>query len=88
VRIDFLDAILGDLKQVLAVESGACVRGDVDRAQCLAARWIQGVQFVPGRKPDVLTVIGNPSNVVDTWKGSIFTEEFGGGSFHRSTFAT
>jgi hypothetical protein len=28
-RIDPLDAILGDLKQVLAVEGRSCVRGDI-----------------------------------------------------------
>ena len=38
LRIDLLDVILGDLKQVLAVEGRACMRGDVDRAQRLPAR--------------------------------------------------
>src|SRR5207248_5364629 len=55
LRVDLLDAILGDLKQVLAVESRSCVRGDIDRAHYLATRRIDGVQLVPGRKPDVLT---------------------------------
>ena len=32
LRIDLLDAILGELKQVLAVERRACMRGDIDRA--------------------------------------------------------
>src|SRR5512135_1461195 len=32
LRIDLLDAILGDLKQMFAVEGGSGVRGDVDRA--------------------------------------------------------
>ena len=35
VRIDLLDAILGDLKQVLAVEGRSGMRGDIDRAQRL-----------------------------------------------------
>jgi hypothetical protein len=30
LRIDLLDAILGDLKQVLAVEGRPCMRGDID----------------------------------------------------------
>ncbi len=33
LRIDLLDATLGELKQVLAVEGRACTRGDIDRAQ-------------------------------------------------------
>ncbi len=51
--IDLLDAILGELKQVLAVEGRSCVRGDIDRAQRLPARGIEGVQLVSGSKPDV-----------------------------------
>jgi hypothetical protein len=43
LRIDLLDAILGDLIQVLAVEGRACMRGDIDRAQHLSARRIEGV---------------------------------------------
>jgi hypothetical protein len=35
--IDFLDAIHGDLKRVLTVEGRSCVRGDINRAQHLAA---------------------------------------------------
>ena len=54
LRIDLLDAILGDLKQVLAVEGRSGMRGDIDRAQRLAARRIEGVQLVAGGKPDVL----------------------------------
>src|SRR5207248_942934 len=77
VRIDLLDAILGELKQVLAVEGRSCMRGDIDRAHRLAARRIEGVQLTPGRKPDVLTVKRNPMYVVDTRKGSILTENFG-----------
>ena len=46
LRIDFLDAILGELKQMRAVEGRSGMRGDVDRAQRLAARRIEGVQRV------------------------------------------
>jgi hypothetical protein len=88
LRIDFLDAILGDLKQVLTVEGRSCVRGDINRAQHLPSRWIEGVQLVSGGKPDVLTVKRNPIHVVDTRKGSIFTEDFGCRSFHASILVT
>src|SRR3989440_4736038 len=71
LRIDLLDAVLGDLKQMLAVEGRSCMRGDIDRAHRLPARRIQGVQLVSGRKPDSLTVIRDPTHVVDTRKGSI-----------------
>src|SRR5205823_14553484 len=57
LRIDLLDAILRDLKQMLSVESCSCMRGDIDRAHRLPARGIKGVQLVSGRKPDVPTVI-------------------------------
>jgi hypothetical protein len=45
--INLLDAILGNLKQVLAVECRSCVRGDIDRAHCLAASRIEGIQIKP-----------------------------------------
>ena len=62
--IDFLDAILGDLKQVFTVEGRSCVRDD--RAQHLPVRRIERVQLVSAGKPDVLTVIRDPMHVVDT----------------------
>src|SRR5262249_28352904 len=44
LRIDLLDAISHDLKQVLAVEGRSCTRAwDIDRAQRLPARGIEGV---------------------------------------------
>jgi hypothetical protein len=77
LRIDLLDAILADLKQVLAVQGRYCRRGDVNRAQRLPARRIEGVQLVSGSKPDLLTVIREPMHAVDTRKGSILTDNFG-----------
>ena len=78
LRINLLDAILGDLKQVLAVEGRSCIRGDINRAHSLAARRIEGDQLVAGRKPDLLAVIGNPAHPVGTREGSILTDDFGG----------
>ena len=46
LRIDLLDATLGDLKQVLAVEGRSGMRGDIQRAERLSARRIEGVQLV------------------------------------------
>ena len=88
LQIDLLDAILGDLKQVPAVEGRPRMRGDLDRAQHRPARRIEGVQLASGGKPDVLTVIGNAMHVVDTRKGSVLTEDFGCRAFHASTWCS
>src|SRR5258708_6511843 len=77
LRIDLLDTILGDLKQVLAVEGRSCMRCDINRAQRLPVLRIEGDQSVSGSKPDLLTVIRNPIHPVGTRKGSILTEDFG-----------
>src|SRR5687768_12438463 len=77
LRIDLLDAILGDLKQVLTVERRSRVRGDIDRAHRLAAGRIEGVQFVSGRKPDVLTVEADATHRLDAGKGSVLAKDFG-----------
>ena len=45
-RIDLLDAILGDLVEMLAIEGGSGVRGDIDRARRCACRGIQRVELV------------------------------------------
>jgi hypothetical protein len=75
--IDLLDAIFGELKQVLAIEGRSCMRGDIDRADGLPARRIEGVQRVSGSKPDVLPVIRDAMHVVDTGKGTILTDDLG-----------
>src|SRR5262245_54966674 len=77
-RIDLLDAIAGDLKQVPPVEGRSCIRGDINRAQGLTARGIEGMQLVSGGKPDVLTVIRDSVHVVDTRKRSILADDLCG----------
>src|SRR5262245_37071345 len=83
--IDLLDAVLGDLEQVLAVESRSGVRGDIDRAHGLSALRIEGVELVTGREPDVPTVERHAMHLVGTRKGAILTEDFGWGCFHGAT---
>jgi hypothetical protein len=78
LRIDLLDAILGELVQVLTVEGRSGMRGDIDRAQYLAARRIDGVQLVAGRKPNPLTVIRDSIDAGGTRKGTILTNNIGG----------
>src|SRR5690606_10597468 len=50
-RIDLLNAVLGDLKQMLAIEGGSRMRGDVNRARRLAADGIHRGQLVAGGDP-------------------------------------
>jgi hypothetical protein len=73
-----VNAILGELKQVLAVESRSSMGGDIDGTHRLPAGRIKGVQLVSGRKPDALTVVRNSMYVVRTRKGSILADDFGG----------
>jgi hypothetical protein len=42
LRVDLLDAIRGELEQVLAVEGRSRIRRDLDRAQCLSGRRVEG----------------------------------------------
>ena len=84
LRIDLLDAILGELKQVLPVEGCSCMRGDIDRAHRFPARRVDRGQLVSGSKPDVLTVIRDSTDVVDPGKGAKFTNDLGSCSSHTS----
>src|SRR5215471_543556 len=78
LRIDLLNAIASDLKDVLAVEGRAGVRRDVDRAHHLPTRRIEGLQLVSGSKPDALTVVGDAVHVVDPRKRPILPDDFSG----------
>src|SRR6202044_2049475 len=71
LRIDLLDVAFGDLKQMLAVERRARMRGNRNRARRLTARRIKRVELVAGSEPDVPAVIGDPIDAVDARKGSI-----------------
>ena len=57
--IDLVDARLGDLVEVRAVEGGAGVAGAVQRARGLAAGGIEGDQRGAGGGPDALAVVGD-----------------------------
>jgi len=45
--IDLLNAILGDLKQMAAIEGRSCMRSDINRTLHFAARRVEGIQPVP-----------------------------------------
>src|SRR5262245_34956392 len=74
LQIDLLDAILGDLKQMFAVEGGSGMRGDIDRPRRLSTLRIEGVQLATGRKPDVSTIKRHAMHLVGSRKGAIFAE--------------
>jgi hypothetical protein len=77
LRIDLLDAILGDLKQVLTVERSSCMRGDIDRPHRLSTLRIGGAQLVSRRKPHMLTVKRHTMHVAGARKRAILAKDFG-----------
>ena len=85
LRIDLLNGTFGELKKVLSVKSRSCMRSDLDRAQCLPARGIEGIQRISSSKPNALTVIGDTVDMSYTWKGTILLEDFGVGSPYCSS---
>src|SRR5262245_6370948 len=78
LRIDLLNAILGQLKQIPAIEGRSCMRGDINRTQHLSARRIERIQRVSGSKPDVAPVIRDAVYVIDTGKRAVLTNDLSG----------
>jgi hypothetical protein len=76
LRIDLLNAILSDLKQMLAVESGSCICSNIDRVRRLSIFRIEGIQLVAGCKPNVLPVKRHAMHAVGAWKGAVLAEDF------------
>ena len=64
-----------DLEQMAAVECCPGMRGDVDRTHPLAALWIELVEPVSRREPDMAAIEGYPSNGLDTGEGAIFAND-------------
>ena len=54
----------------------ACAATSMERKRFPAGR-VEGVQLVSGSKPDVLTVVGDATYMVDARKGTILTDNFG-----------
>ena len=87
VGVDLLDAILGDLEQMLAVIGRAGMRGDIDRTQRLPGLRVEGVQLVARGEPDAFPVKAHPGNTIHPRKGSVFAQDFGRRMFHVSILA-
>src|SRR5690606_25102027 len=77
VRVELLNAVLRDLKQMPSIESRARVRGDVDGAHGLASGGIESIELVARREPNPLTVVCDSVHRVDAWKGSVLAGDFG-----------
>src|SRR5580704_18641644 len=82
--INLVDAILGDLIEMLSVEGRSRMRRDIDRALQLAARGIDGVQLVSGSEPNILTIVGDAIDSLCTLEGPVLADDFGGGFIHAS----
>ena len=75
-RIDLLDAIVRDLKEMMPIEGCPGMRRDVEGSQRLTAPRIEGLEGLPCSKPDLLTVVGHAVHVLDAWK-RVLTKDFG-----------
>ncbi|CAM5442605.1 hypothetical protein [Rhodanobacter lindaniclasticus] len=85
LRIDLADAVLGDLEQVVAVERGAGVGGDVEGAQHLAVGRVTGVQPRAGGEPHMLAIAGDAMHAIDVRVRSVLDGDLGVCSFHVRT---
>src|SRR5262249_39181161 len=81
--LDLVDALLGDLIEMRAVERGAGVGRDVDRGDGLAARRIERIHPRPSRIPNVLPIERHPRNILDARKRPILTNNLGIAGLHR-----
>ncbi len=77
-----MNLVLGDLIEMVPIESGASVRGDVDRAHLLSAFRVQGMQLVAGGEPDVLPVESDAVYTRRIVEGAVFANDFRLGFLH------
>ncbi|MNF72070.1 hypothetical protein D3C84_540360 [compost metagenome] len=80
--IDFVDAVFGDLEQVLAIKGSAGMGGNVNRAQHLAAVRVQRIDFAIAGKPDLLAIPRDAAHMIDFGKRAVFTNDFSSCVFH------
>ena len=87
-RIDLVDAILGQLKQVPAVERRPGVGGDVERTLRLSARRIEGLQRAAGREPHALAIERHAVHAVDAREWTVLADDVGCRSAHTPILVT
>src|ERR1041385_3393280 len=77
LRVDLLDALFEQLKQMLAVEGRAGMRRHFDGARRRPGRRIEGVQSVARSEPDMVAVERDAVHMVDARKRAILADDFG-----------
>src|SRR6185295_10153619 len=75
--IDLVDARLGDLVEVGAVESGAGVARAVELAGDLAARGIERDEAVVRSGPDAAAVVGDAGDALRAGEGTVLADDLG-----------
>ena len=73
-----MDAILGDLEQVLAVEGRAGRADDIDRALDLAVARVERVDIIARGEPEMRSVKGHAGHALGAGEGTIFTDDLSG----------
>src|SRR5262249_11739153 len=86
--IDLLDAVPGDLVQVLAIEGGSRIRRDIERTHRFPARRVDRVQCVASRDPYIGAVIADPMHMRDIWKRAVLADDRRCCSLHAVILAT
>src|SRR5262245_10504056 len=74
-RVDLLDALIGELPQVLAVEGGACVGGDGELADQRAALRVDRDQALAAGEPDTRAVEGYAVDRFNARIRAVFAED-------------
>jgi hypothetical protein len=77
-RIDLVDAGLGDLVEVGAVERGAGVAGALERAGDLAAGGVESEQFRAGRGPHAAAVVRDAMDGRGAGEWAVLPHDLGG----------
>lgn len=75
-RINLLDAPVGDLKQVPAVERRSSIRRDLKRSFDLSAFRIEAIEFLAGGEPNGLAIVRKPMHSLRAREWTIFTNDF------------
>src|SRR5262249_23699445 len=75
--VDLEDAFVGDLVEVLAVERGPGIAGDVEAARDLAARRFERLQVLAGGEPHQLAVEADAVHVRRAGERAVLADDLG-----------
>src|SRR6185312_957958 len=82
LRVDLVDPVLGNLKEVLAVKGRSRMRRDIDRSQHRSALGVDGFQLLAVRDPNIAAVVGDSVDAGGALERSILFDDVGGRSVH------